>query len=1251
MKEQFINRYPLSKTLRFSLIPVGKTEENFNEKLLLEQDKKRAEEYEKVKEYIDRYHRHYIESMLSTFILDGVEDYANLYYKTGKDEKDLKAMEKAEALLRKKISNHLTKSDTYKLIFGKEMIKDILPTFLSEKEELEAVEMFKDFFTYFEGFNKNRENMYSAEAQSTSISYRCINENLPKFLDNIQSFKKVSEILPDEDFAHLNEDCINLFGINASDIFNVDHFSSVLSQEGIKKYNTIIGGYTCGDETKVLGLNEYINLFNQQTAKKDKSLRLPLMKPLFKQILGEEKTFSFVIEKFISDNEVISSVNSFYNECIKDTLPLLTELFNNFSSFDPKGIYYSSGLSVTGLSNAVFGSWDIIPSAWNEKYESEHPPKKGVFTEKYYEDEKKKYNSIKSFSIGELQALGSAKADENSIGDIAEYFKIETAKAADAVSQSYADAQTLLTSHYENDVKLCKNDKAIELIKAFLDSIKSIEKLVKPLLGTGKEEGKDEVFYGQFLPLFEKLSLVDKLYDKVRNHMTQKPYSKDKIKLNFENMTLMKGWAVNCEFANSVQLFKDKNYYYIAFMDKHFRSILPKTYDKPHDENDIFYKMVYQQMASPSKDIPNLMVINGVTVKKTGRKEKTGEHIGENLILEELRNTYLPEEINRIRKCRSFSKQSECFSKEDLVAYIDFYKDRVKEYYNSFDFHFKAASEYTSYQEFLADVDSQAYQIKFSDVSYRQILNLVESGQLYLFKIYNKDFSEFSHGKPNLHTMYFKMLFDERNLKDVVYQLNGGAEMFYREASINDKEKITHPANQPLKNKNPDNQKATSTFDYELVKDRRFTKRQFSLHVPITLNFKAPGQNFINNDVRKAIKSSENNYVIGIDRGERNLLYICVIDGNGKIVYQKSLNEIISDNGYKVDYHKLLDSKEAERDKARKSWNTVENIKELKEGYLSMVIHEICELVLKYDAVIAMEDLNFGFKNGRFKVEKQVYQKFENMLISKMNYLVDKNIDPESDGGLLRAYQLTNKVDGVNRGRQNGFIFYVPAWLTSKIDPTTGFVDLLHPKYQSAVESVSFFGKFDAIRYNSAEDIFEFDIDYDKFPKTQASYRKKWTVCSNGERIINFRNPDKNNEFDNKTVNLTDDYKALFKEFGIDICGDIKSAVVSISNADFHRRLIKLFALTLQMRNSETNNTDVDYLISPVKNGNGEFFDSREYKGENAALPANADANGAYNIARKALWAINVLKNTDEAELSEANLSIKNADWLEFTQK
>lgn len=89
------------------------------------------------------------------------------------------------------------------------------------------------------------------------------------------------------------------------------------------------------------------------------------------------------------------------------------------------------------------------------------------------------------------------------------------------------------------------------------------------------------------------------------------------------------------------------------------------------------------------------------------------------------------------------------------------------------------------------------------------------------------------------------------------------------------------------------------------------------------------------------------------------------------------------------------------------------------------------------------------------------------------------------------------------------------------------------------------------------------------------------------------------------------------------------------------------------MRNSITGSTlpEDDYLISPVANDRGEFYDSRNYKGSNAALPCDADANGAYNIARKALWAINVLKDTPDDMLQKAKLSITNAEWLEYTQR
>ena len=83
------------------------------------------------------------------------------------------------------------------------------------------------------------------------------------------------------------------------------------------------------------------------------------------------------------------------------------------------------------------------------------------------------------------------------------------------------------------------------------------------------------------------------------------------------------------------------------------------------------------------------------------------------------------------------------------------------------------------------------------------------------------------------------------------------------------------------------------------------------------------------------------------------------------------------------------------------------------------------------------------------------------------------------------------------------------------------------------------------------------------------------------------------------------------------------------------------------MRNSIPN-SDIDYLISPVKNKNGVFYDSRKFTNE-SALPTDADANGAYNIARKGLWAVDQIKNAED--ISTVKLSISNSEWLRFAQK
>lgn len=1229
MKEQLINCYSLSKTLRFSLIPVGKTEDNFNKKLLLESDKQRAENYENVKSYIDRFHKEYIKSALANARIEKINEYAALYWKSNKDDSDAKAMESLEDDIRKQISKQLTSTANFKRLFGKELICEDLPAFLTDENEKETVECFRSFTTYFNGFNTNRKNMYSSEKKSTAIAYRCVNDNLPRFLDNIKTFQKIFDNLSDENITKLNTGLYNRFGRKIEDIFSVDYFDFVLTQSGIDIYNSMIGVYTCSDGTKIQGLNKRIDRYNQQVAKNEKSKRLPLMKPLRKQILSESEkdSVSFIPEKFNSDNEVLLAIEEYYNNHISD-IDSLTELLQSLNTYNANGIFIKSGAAVSDISNAAFNSWNVLRLAWNEKYEALHPVTSTTKIDKYIEKRDKVYKSIKSFSLFELQELGAENGNE-----ITDWYISSINECNRKIKETYLQARELLKSDYEKDCdkRLYKNEKATELVKNLLDAIKEFQQLVKPLNGTGKEENKDELFYGKFTSFYDSVADIDRLYDKGRNYITQKPYSKDKIKLNFDNPQLLGGWDKNKESDYRTVILRKNDFYYLAVMDKSHSKVFVNAPEITSEDEDYYEKMEYKLLPGPNKMLPKVFFASR-NIDKFQPSDR----------------------ILDIRKRESFKKGA-TFNKSECHEFIDYFKESIKKHddWSKFGFEFSPTESYNDISEFYREVSDQGYYISFSKISKNYIDKLVENGYIYLFQIYNKDFSKYSKGTPNLHTLYFKMLFDERNLSNVVYKLNGEAEMFYREASINDKEKITHHANRPIKNKNPDNEKKESVFEYDIVKDKRFTKRQFSLHMSVTINFKARGQEFLNYDVRKAVKYKDDNYVIGIDRGERNLIYISVINSNGEIVEQMSLNEIIGDNGYSVDYQKLLDKKEKERDKARKNWTSVENIKELKEGYISQVVHKICELVVKYDAVIAMEDLNFGFKRGRFPVEKQVYQKFENMLISKLNLLIDKKAEPTENGGLLRAYQLTNKFDGVNKAKQNGIIFYVPAWDTSKIDPVTGFVNLLKPKYTSVSEAKKLFETIDDIKYNTNTDMFEFCIDYGKFPRCNSDFEKTWTVCTNSSRILSFRNEKKNNEWDNKQIVLTDEFKSLFNEFGIDYTSDLKASILSISNADFYNRLIRLLSLTLQMRNSIIGSTlpEDDYLISPVANDRGEFYDSRNYKGSNAALPCDADANGAYNIARKALWAINVLKDTPDDILQKAKLSITNAEWLEYTQR
>ena len=1230
-------QYSLSKTLRFELKPIGKTLEHIEQKGLLTQDEQRAEEYELMKGIIDRYHKAFITMCLRNCKikvnntddeLDSLEEYSSLLSKSKRDADDEDKLEKIKENLRKQIVNAFKSGNTYGDLFKKELIKNHLPDFVTDEEEKQVVEHFCNFTTYFTGFHDNRKNMYSDEAKSTAIAYRLIHENFPRFFDNLRSFAKISESEVANRFPEI-ESAFSLY-LNVehiADMFHVDYFPVVLTQEQIDVYNNIIGGKTEEDGTKIQGINEYINLYNQHHP----DVKLPFLKPLYKMILSDKVALSWLPEEFENDEEMLTAINDFY----KSVQPVIfgedenciRHLLTNIAEYNTDHIYISNDLGLTGISQQLFDQYCIFEDAIKDELRRnvKQTPKEKRNPELLEERIKNLFKKEKSFSISYLDSLIKDKGEDTIESYYAKLGAFDrdgkqTVNLLTQIEMAYIAAKEVLDGKYDN---INQSEEATKYIKDLLDAFKSLQHYIKPLLGSGEEAEKDNVFSSQLLNVWEALDVVTPLYNKVRNWLTRKPYSTKKIKLNFENAQLLGGWDMNKEADYASVLLRKNNQYYLAIMDKkHNHAFDIETL--PSD-GACFEKIDYKLLPGANKMLPKVFF----------SKSRINE--------------FAPSTDIQIAYRQETHKKGKNFNLADCHRLIDFFKQSIAKHedWSKFPFHFSDTSTYEDISGFYREVEQQGYTIGFRKISESYIYRLVDEGKLYLFQIWNKDFSDYSKGTPNMHTLYWKALFDKANLADVVYKLNGQAEVFYRKRSLQKENTTVHKALQPIKNKNTQNEKSTSTFDYDIVKDRRYTVDKFHFHVPITINFKSSGRPNINEHVLDIIRHHGIEHVIGIDRGERHLLYLSLIDLKGRIIKQMTLNEIKQQTGgnYGTNYKELLAAREGDRAEARRNWKKIENIKDLKAGYLSQVVHVIAQMMVEYNAIVVLEDLNMGFMRGRQKIERSVYEQFEHMLIDKLNFYVDKKKEACAPGGLLHGLQLANKFESFNKlGKQSGCLFYVPAWNTSKIDPVTGFVNMLDARYESVESSRRFFSRFDVIRYNEEKNWFEFTFDYNNFHAKLDGTKTQWTLCTYGSRIKTFRNPAKLNQWDNEEVVLTDEFKKVFANAGINIHGNLKEAICSLAKREHLEPLMHLMKLLLQLRNSKTN-SEVDYMLSPVAE-NGVFYDSRSCNGN---LPIDADANGAYNIARKGLWVLRQIQDSKPGD--KLNLALSNKEWLRFVQE
>ena len=471
------------------------------------------------------------------------------------------------------------------------------------EEATESIKEFDGFNSYFGGFNENRGNVYDIKGEdsgnnwhfkSTSIAHRLFEQNIKFHFDNIKKWESLKRML--EKFQNVLEEknwswkkelltIESNLNFSAEEIFKPESFASLLSQNGIDKYNGILGGIPEKEEKpKVQGINELINLTRQKAGAGRNEF--PLLQEFYKQILSERKgTF---IDVFESNEELIEEVNKFVeseDELIKfidggdkgQGKLSFSELLGELEK--QREEVYISKESLRFISNDLTGNWNSL-EIW--------------YLDGFDDTEKKKQAKRKAFTIKEMEDKLQEKrewVDTNQVKERKSDFYSQFVETADKTSSPWLkdrriERENIFLSYFKAKYDYLLNERketlfeyskrALSLkhkdnlnnedkkfIKKYLDASRYLFIFFRSLDIREKDLGKEEEqnsSWKEFIKGFLDKNEVSRLYNKVRNFLTKKEFSTKKFKLNFEKATLLKGFVEskgNTQYGG--YLFRKKN--------------------------------------------------------------------------------------------------------------------------------------------------------------------------------------------------------------------------------------------------------------------------------------------------------------------------------------------------------------------------------------------------------------------------------------------------------------------------------------------------------------------------------------------------------------------------------------------------------------------------------------------------------------------------------------------------------------------
>lgn len=1175
------------KCATLEIQPYGKTRETIEKKNLLGIDKEISAKVERLKPLVDKYILYVINEGLS--VTEGY-DFITAYNAWVNESEDRKAYEAVcEEIKATAVANVLMAAG-----YDKPSFLQTDKFYLSDKflAWLESIGEDTSIALEMKGLGTLLVNAFKWTQTAISIwmPNRVI-ENMEIYFSNLETVERIAK-----DNNGLREDIAEL----TCRYCLAENYAYCMSVDGIAQYNVMISGENNENGIVAPGIGIYVNEKNQQIRNENLTIaKYSKPKQLYKQILMPvAKAFTIdVIETNEEFLEILDKDLLLAEKFAKDSMEAFHGLEDDVR-ISGKNLHYLAAEILSGKEHAEFNELITKESGMKQREISQN-----------------------CFAIEYLSQISDN--DVNKLARQAAYTKAET-------------LVTKVKAIQNKDILTCKSIKEsednIKLIVEMTDAVTELMHYLKLFLHNNEEEN---TFTTSVIALYDEMKACTKATNLMRNFATKSLKSEaTKSLAMFGNSARLSGGWYNGEGkydSRSFAIIRMDDKYYLAIIPGGCKPIEFKIADDKEDAVEVHTAKKLQKMnlcipATAFSPEVKKYFSEGNTIPYVLKKGMEKEVI----ITKDVWDIYAGKLANKGDQKKNGLTDEQL--EENKIKLLTLYRKIATQgtQFQKFNMNtLKQPEEYRTIAEFNADAEAKNIAMGWMRVKREQIESLVESSNLLLFLITNKNMYLTERKRGEGLTSYaetFLSIFSPENMENTNLVLNAAPSLFYRPKLI--EPKITHPKGSVLVNRKdiegnhiPEqihaelyhyhNGRLTkselskqaqlmidkvghSIAETDIIKDARYTREMFTITFSYTINKKATDESFysLNKDADAMIKEGCNTLVVA--RGTTDLLYYILYSPEGKILEEGDLNSIDGTN-----YQQLLkEYTYLRRNNKANLWKYDTKVAGIKDFYLKHATGIIAKKVVENNAVIVMEKIPDRVREKYALIDHQLFGKIEDMLRNKLeNYYIPHLEDKTAPGGRLNPLQLSYDFGGYNKGLLKLF----PNTFGNLVDLKTGFINALDMyDLDSNEKKRKFLSNIKEIKFTQDALLFTFDLNDMPLRSYERGGKKKplvdidmlskteWTLKAQGARSI----------FDiktKKTSNVEDIANATLSvmiEDGCETGGNLAECISEMGKASINA-LYDAFASTINATLRADEDTE-ECRFSPVS---GEtYFSVARYK-------------------------------------------------------